>query len=77
VSRGADSDGEPRHDARGSEEDGAGSDVGDGGPQTGSRQPPGGSTDAPFCDLCGSPMRETHCKLVCDQCGYMRDCSDP
>lgn len=32
---------------------------------------------APACDLCGNPMRESHCKLVCDQCGYTRDCSDP
>jgi hypothetical protein len=31
----------------------------------------------PLCDLCGYPMRESHCKLVCDQCGYTRDCSDP
>ena len=29
------------------------------------------------CDLCGGPMRESHCKLICDQCGYIRDCSDP
>jgi carbonic anhydrase/acetyltransferase-like protein (isoleucine patch superfamily) len=29
------------------------------------------------CDLCGTPMRESHCKLVCDRCGYTRDCSDP
>jgi hypothetical protein len=34
-------------------------------------------TDAPRCDLCGAAMRETHCKLICDQCGYIRDCSDP
>ena len=32
---------------------------------------------APVCDLCGAPMRESHCKLVCGQCGYTRDCSDP
>ena len=32
---------------------------------------------APPCDLCGGPMRESHCKLTCDQCGYTRDCSDP
>jgi hypothetical protein len=31
----------------------------------------------PVCDLCGYPMRESHCKLICDQCGYTRDCSDP
>ena len=22
-------------------------------------------------------MRESQCKLICDQCGYVRDCSDP
>jgi carbonic anhydrase/acetyltransferase-like protein (isoleucine patch superfamily) len=32
---------------------------------------------APRCDLCGGSMRESHCKLVCNQCGYTRDCSDP
>jgi carbonic anhydrase/acetyltransferase-like protein (isoleucine patch superfamily) len=29
------------------------------------------------CDLCGGPMLERHCKLVCLNCGYQRDCSDP
>ena len=29
------------------------------------------------CDLCGSPMVAVHCKLVCWNCGYTRDCSDP
>lgn len=47
-----------------------------------SREGPGGTTparddDAPPCDLCGHPMIERHCKLVCFQCGYQRDCSDP
>ncbi|MGD8729899.1 MAG: gamma carbonic anhydrase family protein [Gemmatimonadota bacterium] len=37
----------------------------------------GHDTSEPLCDLCGSPMRESHCKLICDQCGYIRDCSDP
>lgn len=37
-----------------------------------------GSADPPTrCDLCGNPMRESHCKLICDACGYTRDCSDP
>ena len=30
-----------------------------------------------LCDLCGAVMGDHHCKLVCPQCGYMRDCSDP
>ncbi len=29
------------------------------------------------CDLCGARMRQRHCKLLCPQCGYQRDCSDP
>lgn len=29
------------------------------------------------CDLCGGEMLERHCKLVCTNCGYQRDCSDP
>jgi hypothetical protein len=35
------------------------------------------NVDEPVCDLCGATMDERHCKLVCRQCGYMRDCSDP
>ena len=30
-----------------------------------------------FCDLCGAQMLNLHCKLICEQCGYKRDCSDP
>lgn len=29
------------------------------------------------CSLCGSPVLERHCKLICIRCGYERDCSDP
>jgi len=28
------------------------------------------------CDICGAEMLELHCKLVCPNCGYRRDCSD-
>lgn len=45
---------------------------------------PGGSRDETVqpdpgyrCDLCGAPMDERHCKLLCLRCGYQRDCSDP
>ena len=31
----------------------------------------------PVCDVCGGPMIDRHCKLVCERCGYQRDCSDP
>jgi len=34
-------------------------------------------TGTTLCDLCGGPMMEVHCKYVCVQCGYTRDCSDP
>ncbi len=30
-----------------------------------------------LCDLCGARMLNLHCKLICEQCGYKRDCSDP
>ena len=29
------------------------------------------------CELCGSEMYGLHCKLICPNCGYRRDCSDP
>ncbi len=29
------------------------------------------------CDICGTVMLDTHCKLKCLACGYTRDCSDP
>jgi hypothetical protein len=29
------------------------------------------------CDLCGAPMKEWHCRIICTFCGYQRDCSDP
>lgn len=33
--------------------------------------------DIYYCDLCGNVMLNVHCKLICEQCGYKRDCSDP
>lgn len=40
---------------------------------------PGYDRDEPIlCDLCGSVMRYTaSCRIVCPNCGYTRDCSDP
>lgn len=29
------------------------------------------------CDLCGTTMLDLHCKLICQSCGFKRDCSDP
>ena len=28
------------------------------------------------CDICGSPMVQWHCELICRNCGYRRDCTD-
>lgn len=32
---------------------------------------------APTCEICGAPVLERHCKVICLNCGYTRDCSDP
>ncbi|MDE2981990.1 MAG: gamma carbonic anhydrase family protein [Gemmatimonadota bacterium] len=29
------------------------------------------------CELCGGRTMERHCKILCLNCGYQRDCSDP
>ena len=29
------------------------------------------------CEICGARMFERSCKIICRNCGYMRDCSDP
>jgi hypothetical protein len=40
---------------------------------------PGFDPSAPIdCEICGAVMRYlAGCKIVCDNCGYRRDCSDP
>lgn len=30
-----------------------------------------------LCDLCAATMYDFHCRLICPNCGYQRDCSDP
>jgi hypothetical protein len=46
--------------------------------ESGSEDDPGrDSIDQPRCDLCGAPMHEWHCRIICTFCGYQRDCSDP
>ena len=32
--------------------------------------------DFELCEVCNSSMYGKHCKLICKNCGYMRDCSD-
>ena len=43
--------------------------------------PAGPANRAPIeyltCEICGQRMSERHCKIVCSNCGYTRDCSDP
>jgi len=39
-------------------------------------QPPR-PTEPMICDVCGGPAFELRCKIVCQRCGYTRDCSDP
>ena len=29
------------------------------------------------CDLCGGATIEIKCKVICKNCGFTRDCSDP
>lgn len=32
----------------------------------------------PHCDICGgNSITERNCKVICNNCGYTRDCSDP
>jgi hypothetical protein len=38
---------------------------------------PSGAEAEHICDMCGGTMIERHCKILCLQCGYQRDCSDP
>lgn len=33
--------------------------------------------DPLVCELCGGPVLDRHCKVVCLNCGFQRDCSDP
>ncbi len=33
--------------------------------------------DDTYCWICGAPIVDVHCKIVCKRCGFMRDCSDP
>lgn len=42
-----------------------------------SPEPTGAAEQIYYCDLCGAEMLNLHCKLVCERCGYKRDCSDP
>ena len=29
------------------------------------------------CEICGVITLKLHCKIICNNCGFIRDCSDP
>jgi hypothetical protein len=33
--------------------------------------------DDTVCWICGAVSLDVHCKIICQNCGFMRDCSDP
>lgn len=33
--------------------------------------------DDRYCWRCGGPVLKRHCKIICQTCGFTRDCSDP
>ena len=43
----------------------------------GPAQPPDTLEEEMVCWVCGGPVIERHCKIVCQVCGFTRDCSDP
>ena len=38
---------------------------------------PGAREWVHICERCGERMEERQCKILCHNCGHMRDCSDP
>jgi 8-oxo-dGTP diphosphatase len=46
-------------------------------PEPDSFQPIYTPQDDTYCWMCGSTVDKRHCKIVCLQCGFTRDCSDP
>lgn len=61
---------------------GGGGDDASGGPPPPDGEAEGGEagpvgTPGLTCELCGGPVLDRHCKILCLNCGYQRDCSDP
>ncbi len=46
-------------------------------PSPASSRPTYAPEDDTTCWVCGGPVIQLHCKIVCKNCGFMRDCSDP
>jgi ribosomal protein L37AE/L43A len=36
-----------------------------------------GTQGVHVCERCGERMEERQCKIICNNCGRSRDCSDP
>lgn len=47
------------------------------GPRPLSRPVSPGRNDETFCWVCEGAVIKRHCKIVCQRCGFTRDCSDP
>jgi len=39
--------------------------------------PSAGTQWVHLCERCGERMEERQCKIVCNNCGRSRDCTDP
>ena len=46
-------------------------------PHANGKPPPPRRDDGLDCEICGARMYERSCKIICPNCGYTRDCSDP
>lgn len=45
--------------------------------QSSAHQPLYHPEDDTYCWVCNGPVLKRHCKIVCQTCGFTRDCSDP
>ncbi|MFN8444057.1 MAG: 8-oxo-dGTP diphosphatase [Caldilineaceae bacterium] len=46
-------------------------------PKTGSQFAIYTPADDTYCWMCNGPVVKRHCKIICEACGFTRDCSDP
>ena|SRR3972149_6676615 len=46
-------------------------------PQSQPPEPASQDNDDSVCWVCGGPTDERNCRIVCRNCGFTRDCSDP
>jgi hypothetical protein len=67
----------PAEPAPGSAAPGSPTDAHASGRPRGRAMPKTEATPGLTCELCGGPVLDRHCKVVCLNCGFQRDCSDP